>query len=59
MIWEVKKKKNKWITLNNEIISILEEEYSKNPKSANIERGRLHVGIIMCCCIEVTISHVG
>ena len=43
VIWEVKKK-NKWITINNEIISLLEEEYSKNPKAANIERGKLQVG---------------
>ena len=51
VIWEVKKKKNKWITLNNEIISILEEEYTKNPKATNIEKGKLHVRLcvlVMC-----------
>ena len=51
MIWEVKKKKNKWITLNNELISMLEEEYSKNPKATNIQKEKLHVGNIMCCFV--------
>jgi len=39
----MKKKKNKWVSLSNEIIGMLEEEYSKDPKAANIERGRLLV----------------
>ena len=52
----MKKKKNKWITLNNEIISILEEEYSKNPKASNIDKGKLQVRIECIVCIEVTLS---
>jgi len=42
VIWEVKKKRNKWITLNNENIFILEEAYKKDPNSV-IEKGKLKV----------------
>ena len=56
VIWEVKKKKNKWITLNNEIISILEEEYSKNPKASKIDKGKLQVRTECIVCVEVTLS---
>jgi len=38
----VKKKRNKWITLNNENIFILEEAYKKDPNSV-IEKGKLKV----------------
>jgi len=54
VIWEVKKKKNKWITLNNETISILEEEFKKDPKASNIEKGKLNVWITT---IRVLRSH--
>ena len=49
-------KKNKWITLNNEMISILEEEYSKNPKASNIDKGKLKVRTERSVCIEVTVT---
>ena len=55
----MKKKKNKWITLNNEIISILEEEYSKNPKASNIDKGKLQVKTECIVCVEVTCYAVG
>ena len=42
VIWEVKKKRNKWITLNNENIFILEEAYKKDPNSV-IEGGKVKV----------------
>ena len=42
MIWEVKKKRNKWITLNNETILILEEAYKKDP-NCGIEKGKIKV----------------
>ena len=53
VIWEVRKKRNKWITLNNELISILEEEFKKNPKATNIEKGKLSV-CITTISVEVT-----
>ena len=52
----MKKKKNKWITLNNEMISILEEEYGKNPKASNIDKGKLQVRIECSVCVEVTVA---
>jgi len=42
VIWEVRKKRNKWITLNNETILILEEAYKKDPNSV-VERGKIKV----------------
>ena len=50
----MKKKKNKWITLNNEIILILEEEYSKNPKAGSIDKGKSQVRTECIVCVEVT-----
>jgi len=42
VIWEVKKKRDKWITLNNETILILEEAYKKDPHSV-IEKEKIKV----------------
>ena len=50
MIWEVRKKKNKWITLNNETILILEEAYKKDPNSV-VEKGKIKVQRI--CTVTV------